>query len=111
MEMTKQERRSDELIEPSRQPGAKTVPLVWMPGPANGGEGTAGHDRWWDGEKLLLVVGPETYLVTVRADGDQLSFMGQGGDDDFGYSADHISWWAQLDGILPTNDQYQPSSE
>ncbi len=84
------------------------VSLLWMPGPANGGEGTAGHDLWWDGETLLAVVetmsGPETFLLLVQADGNQLSFVDSStGNDDFGYSAGDISWWAKLDGILPHN--------
>ena len=90
------------------------VSLVWMPGPANDGEGTAGHDLWWDGETLLVIVdtmgGPETFLVLVQADGSQLSFVDRStGNDDFGYGAGNISWWAKLEGILPHNVRCAPT--
>ena len=91
------------------------VSLVWMPGPANGGGGTAEHEEhathrswWYDGQLLLVVVdtnsGPEVSTVRVNADGDMLGFTNAAtGDDDFGWTDTDISWWAILDDILPHN--------
>jgi hypothetical protein len=89
--------------------------LVWNPGPAEGGGGTAQEHSpspdipWWqDGDLLLVIVerndGPEVSCVRVHADGDMLDFSNAAtGDFDFGWTDRDISWWARLDGILPTN--------
>lgn len=89
--------------------------LVWHPGPAIGGGGTAQneecttHPSWWyDGQLLLVIVerndGPEVSTVRVHADGDMLDFSNAATDDfDFGWTDQDISWWAILDDILPTN--------
>jgi len=99
--------------------GAGSVPetrrdLVWHPGPANGGGGTAqdelaGTKRswWWDGELLLIVVelqsGYIVRLVHVDADGTYLSFRDPDTDDDIGYGPESISWWAKIEESLPHN--------
>ena len=91
-----------------------TVPLVWHPGPANGGGGTAQDERpeakhswWWDGDLLLIVVELKSEdfvrLVHVNADGDMLSFQDPDTDDDIGYGPEDISWWAKIEKSLPTN--------
>ena len=91
-----------------------SVSLVWMPGPANGGGGTAEHDEdaihrswWYDGQLLLVIVntnsGPEVSCIRVCADGDMLGFVNAATDEDFGWSDTDISWWAILDSILPQN--------
>lgn len=100
-----------------------TLPLVWHPGPAIGGGGTAQHERpntqtpwWYDGQLLLVIVerndGPEVSAVYVHADGDGLDFSNAAtGDYDFGWTDRDISWWAVLDYILPTNTNprhYEP---
>lgn len=89
--------------------------LEWNPGPAISGGGTAQEDAhdssipWWhDGDLLLVIVerndGPEVSCVRVHADGDMLDFSNAATDDfDFGWTDRDISWWARLDGILPTN--------
>jgi hypothetical protein len=90
--------------------------LVWHPGPAIGGGGTAEHEDdatnrswWYDGQLLLVIVerndGPEVSTVRVHADGDMLDFSNAAtGDYDFGWTDQDISWWAILDDILPTNN-------
>ena len=90
------------------------MPLVWHPGPANGGGGTAQDERpeakhswWWDGDLLLILVELQSEdfvrLVRVNADGDLLCFQDPDTEDDVGYSADDISWWAKVMDSLPTN--------
>ena len=91
-----------------------SVALTWHPGPARGGEGTAGSRDgvpwWWDSELLLVVVetrgGPSVSMVQVHADGDELGFYDpETGDDLWGYSAEDISWWTKIKEALPQNDQ------
>ena len=88
--------------------------LVWHPGPANGGGGTADEKRpkdrdswWWDGDLLLIVVELQSEdfvrLVHVNADGDTLCFQDPDTDDDIGYGPEDISWWAKVMESLPTN--------
>ena len=103
---------SDQAVAPSTP---CCVSLVWMPGPANGGGGTAEHEEhathrswWYDGQTLLVIVerndGPEASCVRVHADGDMLDFSNAATDDfDFGWTDQDISWWAILDDILPHN--------
>jgi len=84
-----------------------------MPGPSQGGEGTAGmrdgYPIWYDGETLLILVdtvgGKSIHCCAVHADGDQLSFCDpETGDDNFGYTDKDIDWWARLDETnLPEN--------
>lgn len=86
--------------------------IIWNPGPANGGTGTAGNTldgtpKWWDGQLLLLLVNFEGYhdefLVRVNADGNNLSFLDpDSGNDEFPYSDTDIWWWAVLDDALPS---------
>lgn len=89
--------------------------LVWHPGPAIGGGGTAQDEHpeaknswWWDGDLLLILVELQSEdlvrLVQVNADGDLLCFQDPDTEDDVGYSADDISWWAKVMDSLPTND-------
>ena len=86
--------------------------LTWVAGPARGGPGTAGthhsdgYGMWWDGDLLLVIVetagGREISLVRVSADGDQCSMNNPNtGDDDFEYSPQDVSWWADLSESLP----------
>ena len=93
--------------------------LVWHPGPANGGGGTAQdqrpeakHSWWWDGDLLLILVELQSEdfvrLVRVNADGDLLCFQDPDTEDDVGFSADDISWWAKVMDSLPTNDKILP---
>lgn len=93
-----------------RSAAACCVSLFWNPGPAQGGGGTSGiRDGvpwWWDGDLLLVVVetngGPFVRMVKVNADGDQLGFWDPDtGDDNFGYSAEDIMWWAKIEESLP----------
>ena len=89
--------------------------LVWHPGPARGGGGTAQHEEhathpswWYDGQLLLVIVerndGPEVSTVRVHAEGDMMDFSNAATDDfDFGWTDQDISWWAILDDILPPN--------
>lgn len=88
--------------------------LVWHPGPAIGGGGTAQDEHpeaknswWWDGDLLLILVELQSEdlvrLVQVNADGDLLCFQDPDTEDDVGYSADDISWWAKVMDSLPTN--------
>jgi hypothetical protein len=95
---------------------SRAVALTWHPGPARGGEGTAGiRDGvpwWWDSELLLVVVetrgGPSVSMVQVHADGDELGFYDpETGDGLWGYSAEDISWWARIKEALPQNTQGQ----
>lgn len=84
--------------------------LHWVEGPARGGSGTAGKDRWRDGDMLLVVVEmatvpSEIFLVHVNADGDQLSMITPyTGNDDFGFMPGDVSWWAKVEPALPTAD-------
>jgi len=96
---------------------SRAVALTWHPGPARGGEGTAGiRDGvpwWWDSELLLVVVetrgGPSVSMVQVHADGDELGFYDpETGDDLWGYSAEDISWWTKIKEALPPNTPAHP---
>jgi hypothetical protein len=98
-------------------PSSCCASLMWHPGPANGGGGTAqkespdGSPWWTDGDLLLVVVerndGPEVSVVRVHADGpESLDFSNAAtGDFDFGWTDREISWWARLDSVLPHNDE------
>lgn len=82
--------------------------LKWNKGPANGGTGTYGEDngvgsRWWNGEKLLIVIDlengrNETHLVIVSADGDN-AYLKETLTEDiiFDFTFDDISWWARIE--------------
>ena len=97
--------------------------LVWHPGPANGGGGTAQDESpdsetpWWsDGDMLIVIVdcinGPETSCIHVRADEDGLEFVNAAtGDFDFGWTDREISWWAKLDDSLPNAESIHPESK
>lgn len=91
----------------------KPCTLVWHPGPAIGGGGTAQDERretknfWWDGDLLLILIELKNAhfvrLVKVNADGDMLGFVDPDTGDDIGYSAEDISWWAKVMDALPTH--------
>ena len=96
--------------------------ITWHPGPAIGGGGTAQHEHpeskysfWWDGELLLIVVELQNEdfvrLVRVNADGDLLSFQDPDTEDDVGYSADDISWWAKIDEWMPTSREQKKEEQ
>lgn len=102
---------SDKDAGGGRRPSSCSVELVWHPGPARGGGGTAQEHypeakfSWWrDGDLLLIVVGKDfVRLVSVNADGDHLSFEEPDSRDDIGYTAEDISWWARIEESLPQN--------
>lgn len=110
--------RKKAVLQPDRPTVKK---LHWIEGPARGGTGTAGKrngiDYWWDGDLLLVVVdtngGPETFLVRVYADGDQLAMHDPyTQDDNFGYSPSDVSWYAKVDKALPGEEEPQlPASK
>jgi hypothetical protein len=81
--------------------------VKWNEGPARGGQGTAGKDRWWDGDLLLIIVetndGNDTDVVSVHADEDYLNLQCSNGDA-YGWEPSDISWWAKLgNSNTPTN--------
>ena len=90
--------------------------LVWHPGPAIGGGGTAQDESpdpetpWWsDGDLLIVIVdcnhGNEVSCVRVGVDEVGLDFLNAAtGDFDFGWTDREISWWAKLDDSLPNTE-------
>lgn len=74
-------------------------PLVWHAGPASGGGGTAGGCKWWDGDRLLVVVstnsGPDVQVVSIHADGHFCEMRVD--EETWGWEMDDVSWWAKLE--------------
>jgi hypothetical protein len=79
--------------------------LEWHKGPAEGGTGTAGkddkgHDLWWDGDCLLVIVetnhGREVSVIHITSDEETFSISDSNGDL-WGWDTTDISWWAKLD--------------
>lgn len=79
--------------------------LEWLPGPWNGGGGTAGGTPdapvWRDGDLILTVVeicsgGREVAALRVLADGDMLSFRDTD-DDEWAWTDGDIAWFCVLD--------------
>ena len=97
--------------------------LVWHPGPAIGGGGTAQNESpdpetpWWtDGDLLIVIVDchddNEVSCIRVRVDEGGLDFLNAAtGDFDFGWTDREISWWAKLDDSLPNAESSHARNE
>lgn len=78
--------------------------LVWHRGPFLGGDGTAGGDSWYNGQRLLVEYsrGGDTYdhaLVEVCADEDGVEFLLAGTDEVAEFGVDDIRWWALINAL------------
>lgn len=94
-EQTDNQRTSDRPLA-----APPSSPLEWHRGPANGGEGSAGGDQWYDGHRLLVVVdtngGEREYaLVTVEADGYADLMIAE--DEPWDWGVQDVSWWAKVE--------------
>lgn len=116
-------RSLSELASPSNMPpneGDHRYELDWHPGPASGGEGTAGGTSelpvWFDGDLLLLVIyrsdGSEAVTARVSADSHHVSFTNPlTGDEDLGFSDTDIAWWAVISDSIPSADFHLASKD
>lgn len=80
--------------------------LQWHPGPARGGEGTAGAkdgvSQWFDGDLLLIIVetngGREFAVVRIDCDEHYFSvYDASSGDDHAAWGPESWEWYAKLD--------------
>ena len=80
--------------------------LTWNPGPTEGGQGTAGGDRWNDGDLLLVVVnlreGRDVMAVSITCSEGIANVVMADTGDACGWGVDAISWWAYLEEALPS---------
>lgn len=102
-------------------PSPLSIPLIWHPGPANGGGGTADESlpsrypsgTWCDGELLAVIVelreGRHLQLIKVRADVHFLEFVDPETDEYFGYEPEDVAWWAKIEEALPPKQPFPES--
>ena len=85
--------------------------LTWNLGPSEGGQGTAGGDRWNDGDLLLVVVnlreGRDVMAVRITCSEGIANVVMPDTGDDCGWGVDDISWWAYLEDALPSLPEHQ----
>jgi|GEM_PF-2713123 len=91
-----------EHVHPRPHCPASYSTLDWKAGPSGGGEGTAGGDRWWDGDALLVIVelgsgGREVFVADISADEGRADMVLSASGDDTGWQLSDIYTYAKLD--------------
>lgn len=81
--------------------------LEWHEGPARGGQGTSGSDedgysRWYDGDRLMIIVetnvGRQMAIVDIDADEHYFRVTDASTEDSYdAWGPEDWSWWARLD--------------
>ena len=99
---------TDSKSAASGLPSANGSVIQWRKAPSNGGEGTAGKDRWWDGDLLLCIVetnsGNDIFTAHVSADEGGVSLLDRLGDL-IDWSVADLAYYAKIeDSILPNTE-------
>lgn len=111
----------EELARLKAQPQTLPRPdeAAWIPGPANGGGGTAGpctdkypSGQWWDGDELLVVVDVrsnktgeewrEYRAVRILCDEESFHVEQMDDGDDIGWEPESWSWYMPIPSLPAT---------